>query len=101
MKKIGTILLGAWLILSGLIALTDFGFSGSTTILAVIAVLAGVFLILADRGEKFSAHIADFVLGIWLILVGLVPLIGIHFHGSHAILAVLALLAGVLVVIRR
>ena len=101
MKKLANILLGAWLILSGLIALTDFNFSGSSLVLAIVAVIAGALLILADRGEKFSARAADLVLGIWLILAGLVPLIGIHFRGSHAVLEALALVAGVLVIIRR
>lgn len=101
MKKLGNILLGVWLILSGLIALTAFNFSGSSTILAITAVLAGALLILADWGEKFSAHVANFVLGGWLILAGLIPLIGIHFRGSHAVLEALAIMAGVLVIIRR
>lgn len=101
MKKLGNILLGVWLMLRGLIALTDFNFRGSSTILAIVAIVAGALLVLADRSEKFTDHIADFVLGIWLVLVGLVPLINIHFRGSNAVLEVLALVAGVLIIIRR
>jgi hypothetical protein len=101
MKKLANILLGIWLILSSLIVLTAFSFSGSSVILAIVAVIAGALLIAADRGEKFSARAANVVLGIWLILASLVPLIGIHFRGSHAVLAALALVAGVLVLIRR
>ena len=101
MKKIANVLLGVWLILTGLIALTDFNFSASSTVLALVSVVAGALLILADRSEKFSTHIPDFVLGIWLVLMGVVPLLDIHFRGSHAVLEVIALIAGVLIIIRR
>jgi hypothetical protein len=101
MKRLAIILLGVWLILRGLIALTDFNFHGSSTILDIMAVVAGALLILADWSEKFSTHIADFVLGIWLILAGLVPLFNIHFRGSHAIFEVIGVLAGVLIILSK
>jgi hypothetical protein len=101
MKKLATVLLGAWLIGRGLIALTDLSFHGSSTILAITAVVAGALLILADWSEKFSTHIADFVLGIWLILAGIVPLFNIHFRGSHAVLEAVGLVAGVLIILRK
>ena len=101
MKRLATILLGVWLILRGLVALAGLSFQGSSTILAITAVVAGALLILADWSEKFSTHIADFVLGIWLILAGIVPLFNIHFRGSHAVLEVVGLLAGVLIIVRR
>jgi len=101
MKRLATILLGAWLIVRGLITLTDFNFQGSSTILAITAVVAGALLILADWSDKFSTHIADFVLGTWLILAGIVPLFNLHFRGSHAVLEVVGMLAGVLVILRN
>jgi hypothetical protein len=101
MKKIANVMLGAWLILTGLIALTDFNFNASSTILALVAAVAGVLLILADRNVKFPTHIPDFVLGLWLVLMGLFSLLNIHFRGSHALLEVIALIAGVLIIIRR
>ena len=101
MKKVGDALLGVWLILKGLVALADFSFRGSQAVMAIIAIVAGVLLVLAERSEKFSAHMADFVLGIWLIAAGLVPLLNLHFRGSHAVLEAVALLAGVLVIVRR
>lgn len=101
MKRLATILLGVWLILRGLITLADLSFQGSSTVLAILAIAAGALLLLADWGEKFSTHIADFVLGAWLILAGIVPLFDIHFRGSHAVLDVVGLLAGVLIIMRR
>jgi hypothetical protein len=101
MKRLSLIILGAWLILRGLVTLTDFSFHGSSAILAVMAVIAGALLILADWSEKFSAHIADFVLGIWLILAGIVPLFNIHFRGSGAVIEVIGLLSGILIILRK
>jgi hypothetical protein len=48
MKKLGSKLLGVWLLLTGLMGLLHFGFPYAGTILAVLALVAGI-LILADR----------------------------------------------------
>ena len=101
MKEWGNILLGAWLIVTGLISLADLSFSGSYTVQALLAVAAGVLLILADWKAKLSPRIADIILGIWLVVVGLIPLLDIRFSESHTVLGMLALAAGVLVLIRR
>ena len=45
-KKIGILLLGIWLILTGLIPLFKFTFSGLDTIMAILAIAAGVLLLL-------------------------------------------------------
>ncbi len=47
-KRFGSLLLGAWLVLTGLIRLIDFSFRGLGTVMAVIAIVAGV-LIALDR----------------------------------------------------
>jgi len=101
MKKWGNILLGVWLIVTGLISLADLSFRGSYTIQALLAVAAGVLLILADWKVNLSGRIADIILGIWLVVMGLIPLLDIRFRESHTVLGLLALGAGVLVLIRR
>jgi hypothetical protein len=45
-KNIGMLLLGVWLILSGLIPLLNFGFSGLGMIMAVLSLVAGVLILL-------------------------------------------------------
>ena len=45
-KNLGTMLLGIWLILTGLTHLVDFHFSGLGTIMAVLALVAGVLLVM-------------------------------------------------------
>ena len=48
LSKIGAVVLGIWLILKGIIPLFHLSFSGSGTVLAILAIAAGV-LILLDR----------------------------------------------------
>jgi hypothetical protein len=48
LSKIGAVMLGIWLILKGIIPLLHINFSGSGTVLAILAIAAGV-LILLDR----------------------------------------------------
>lgn len=49
-KNLGTMLLGVWLILTGLIQLINLHFSGLGVIMSVLALVAG-FLILVGRGS--------------------------------------------------
>jgi hypothetical protein len=45
-KNIGMLLLGIWLILNGLIPLLNLYFSGLSTIMAILAIAAGAFILL-------------------------------------------------------
>jgi len=45
-KNLGMILLSIWLILTGLIALLSISFSGLPVIMAILAIAAGVLLLL-------------------------------------------------------
>ncbi len=45
-KNLGMLLLGIWLILGGLIPLLNLSFSGLGTLMAVLAIAAGVFILL-------------------------------------------------------
>ncbi len=47
-KRFGMLLLGAWLVLTGLIRLVDFSFRGLGTVMALIAIVAGA-LIMIER----------------------------------------------------
>ena len=41
------------------------------------------------------------LLGVWLIAQGLIALLDLSFRGMHVLMAVLALVAGILILIRR
>jgi hypothetical protein len=45
-KEAGMLLLGIWLILQGLISLVDFQFRGLSTVMALLALVAGGLIIL-------------------------------------------------------
>lgn len=45
-KNIGMLLLGIWLILGGLIPLLNLSFSGLGTLMAILAIAAGAFILL-------------------------------------------------------
>ncbi len=44
-KNIGMLLLAVWLILTGLLPLLNVGFSGMSTVMAVLAIAAGVLIV--------------------------------------------------------
>ncbi len=101
MKKAANILLGIWLVLAGLISLGGIRFTGSGTLLAVLGIIAGILLLLADRGEALRSRISAILLGVWLLANGLFTVLNMHFAGSHLVLDVLAVAAGILILIRR
>ena len=46
-------------------------------------------------------NLGNILLAVWLILVGLLPLLNISFSGSDLILAILAIAAGILLKVGR
>jgi hypothetical protein len=45
-KSIGMILLGVWLILTGLIAILNLSFTGLGILMGILAIAAGIFILL-------------------------------------------------------
>jgi hypothetical protein len=101
MKTWANILLGTWLVVSGLVFLGGVHFSRSATVLSVLGIVAGILLLLADRGENLWPRLGNILLGAWLIAGGLLPLLRIRFEGSGVLLAVLGAAAGVIILLRR
>jgi len=101
MKTWANILLGIWLVLSGLVHLGGISFSKSGIILAVLGIVTGILFFIADSSEKISTNIGSILLGVWLVAGGLVSLFHVRFFGSGVILAVIALAAGITVLITR
>jgi hypothetical protein len=50
---------------------------------------------------KFTRNIGMLLLAIWLILTGLIPLLNFSFSGLGTVMAILAIAAGVLIVVGR
>jgi len=101
MKTWTNILLGIWLVLTGLVNLGGISFLKNGIILAVLGIVTGILFFIADSSEKIGAHLGSILLGVWLVAGGLVSLFHVRFTGSNVILAVLAVAAGVTVLITR
>jgi hypothetical protein len=50
---------------------------------------------------RFTRNIGMFLLAIWLVLTGLVPLLNLSFSGLGTVMAILAIAAGVLIAVGR
>jgi len=50
---------------------------------------------------KLTKHLGKILLGIWLILTGLIPLLRLAFSGMGTLMAVLAIAAGVLIALDK
>ena len=93
------LLLSIWLIVSGLLPLLKITIPASDIILALLAIAAGVLILL--RPVKLTRSLGVLLLGIWLIVTGLLPLLGINIPASGIILALLAIAAGILILLER
>jgi hypothetical protein len=98
--KLANLLLAVWLILSGLVQLVNLAIPSGPTILALLAIVVGILIILEIRAAP-TRNIGRLLLAIWLILAGLLPLLGISFPASATVLAVLAVAAGILMLLGR
>ncbi|HXS24222.1 MAG TPA: hypothetical protein VN719_08330 [Gemmatimonadales bacterium] len=50
---------------------------------------------------KFTKNLGMLLLGIWLILTGLIPLLNLSFSGLSTLMAVLAIAAGALIILGK
>jgi len=98
-EKAGMLLLAIWLIVQAALSLLGVGSSVIGVILAVLAIIAGVLILIGFRGRKPSENIGRLLLALWLIIGSLLPLLGVGFSGMGAVLAIMAIVAGVLLII--
>ena len=96
-KKLTVIVLGAFLILAGLVELVG-GLGGLELVIAILAVAAGALVLLYSPGV--SKGIGWILAAIFLIARGLISILSLSFAGLGTVMAVLALAAGILLLIR-
>ena len=99
--EVGLLLLGIWLIITGLVALLGITLPGLGLVLNILALVAGLLLMLGWRGRSRASWAALVLLGLWLVLSSLFSLLGATFPGSSVVMAILALLAGLLILLAR
>ncbi len=91
----GAILLGIYLVLSGLSSLVNLKFTGIEMVLAAVAAASGI-LFLFGRGWMPSG-LGRWLLAVYLLLLGLSALLSFTFDGMGIILNLLAMASGLLV----
>ena len=99
-RDIGLLLLSVYLIVAGLSGL-GIGFPGLGTVLALLALAAGILILLNMRRINLRQNLGMLLLAIWLIATGLLALVSISIPGIGLVLALLALAAGVLLLLGR
>lgn len=100
-RKLGLLCLGIWLLLTGLLSLVSLGLGGLDIVLAVLAIAAGGLLLFAILRNSPLGELGRLFLAAWLLLTGLVSLIGLSFPAQTAVLGVLALIGGILLLVGR
>lgn len=97
-KRTALIVLSIWLILAGFFGIAAFSFSGLGLILNILAIAAGVLILL--QGRSWTADIGMILLGIWLVATGLLGLIDLNIPGIGLVLNILVIVAGVLILLK-
>lgn len=119
---LGTMLLSIWLIATGLLILAKISFADQPVIMAVLGVAAGILILLTDasftrvnqynsiahrlrrsvdRRRGIAVSLGWLLLAIWLIVEGALVVLKVGFPESGVMMAVVALAAGVLILLRR
>ncbi len=80
-------------------------FGGLLHLLLVIAVIVLILSLAEGRGGRrafrWNANMGMVLTGVWFLLTGLLALFSFRFQGEPTVMAILALIAGILLVIGR
>ncbi len=91
----GWILVAAYLILLGLSGIAHLSFSGMGMVMAILAIAAGVILLVGTPG--FKHHIGFLLFCIWLVLLGITSIFG--FGNFDFISSIIAIASGILMIV--
>jgi hypothetical protein len=102
-QRIATILLGVWLLLANAVPLLRINVPELELVLTLLGLTAGVALLLGwyhrrERGKGRRAA-GMLLLGFWLIVRSLLPLLHLNVAALDIALALLAMVAGVLILL--
>ncbi|MDX2061474.1 MAG: hypothetical protein SFY70_00270 [Bacteroidia bacterium] len=99
-RYLGMVLAGVYFILLGLVFFLGLSSPSLGLVLSVLALASGVLLFIG--APKAFSHILGYKLfGAYLIVVAAIGLLHLSFNGLNLVVAVLAIGAGVLLLIRR
>ena len=100
-RNLGLVALSIWLIATGLLPLLKLSLPGGATVLAILAIAAGVLLLIGTSGTRLTSHLGALLLSIWLLVQGAIQLLQVSFPQMGLVLAVLAVAAGALMLVGR
>jgi hypothetical protein len=98
-NNIGLIVLAIWIVAKGIIELFRVNIPSASLFLPLLAILAGVLILLRIRESNVAVNLGLLLLSLWLILTGLIPLLNVTFPEMAFAMAVLGLAAGVLILV--
>jgi hypothetical protein len=99
MNSLGLGVLAIWLVAQGMVSLFRVTSPTLNLILPLLAIFAGVLLLLRIRDSKPVVNLGFLLLSIWLILTGTIPLLNVASVELVLVLAILGVAAGVLILV--
>lgn len=101
MQKLTVMLLAIWLILVGLSGAIGFNSAGFGQLIVLLGVITGVLLLWQPGALTSRTRWGVPLLAIWLIVQNLTALARFNFPGMSLLLALLAVCAGVLLLLEK
>ncbi len=98
-ENVATIFLGIYLIVAGAVSLLGVHHSLILNLLPLVALVTGILFLLGSG--KLNKSVGVFILGVWLILKGLTPFIYVHIPYFAVLIDILAVVAGILILLRK
>ena len=95
----GYTLLAVWLLLTGLITLFRINIHGIAAIVPLLSLVAGLLIFISGLKGKFVNNLGGLFLSIWLVAQGLHSYV--NFANSGTVLAILAVVAGIMMIIKK
>jgi len=99
MKTLSILVLSIWFLLSGAISILSPSFHGLPLIMSVLAIAAGILLLLTGKKTTVLSHLGALLLGIYLIAHGLIRILNVSFTGMHIIMGLLAVVAAIMILL--
>lgn len=99
MKNLGLLILAVWLITQGVLDLTKLHFPYDKLILSIVALVAGLVLLIYVIKTKLS-DVGLLLLGVWLVLRSSLYLFHLSFPYSDMTIAIIGVVSGGLLLIR-
>ncbi len=98
-EQLAVIFLGIWLIVGGITNLLHRGIPVLSEILPLLALVTGILLLIS--GASLKKNLGLILLAVWLIMKGLWPYIPYEVSVYGTVLHLLAVVSGVLILVRK